>query len=291
MMILQQHSEPQTRRGLTLIELLVVLMILIALGGLLAPMLPSMLTRAHTSTTVTSISEAARAIVTYQQLYSQYPNNWDALGNGTQIIDYFANGNAYPASQGGTGAANMDNNEVMTLTLLANEASALTGVGITTLQGMYPTYAALAAAGGDPTFNYYPATNLTPASNAIPIATGTVLAGMDPTAAGPNSTTYARCVTLNLSLTGRYVFLGIGPRNSMIGKTVQTPPVHFGDTPVLNPEYGYMRFVAVFKVSDSAVGANFTQAQLVGVASIEDVGLGGIQDHLQAWYQLTTGGS
>jgi hypothetical protein len=96
---------------------------------------------------------------------------------------------------------------------------------------------------------------------------------------------------MNLPLTGRYVLLGIGPRTSMIGKTVQNAPVHFGDTPVLNPEYCYARFCAIFKVSDSAVGSNFTQAQLVGVAPVMDDGLGGIDDHLQNWYQLTTGGS
>src|SRR5208282_5533765 len=45
------------RPGLTLIELIVVMMILIALAGLLIPMLPGMLTRAHTSTCSTNIGE------------------------------------------------------------------------------------------------------------------------------------------------------------------------------------------------------------------------------------------
>jgi hypothetical protein len=72
---------------------------------------------------------------------------------------------------------------------------------------------------------------------------------------------------------------------------VQNAPVHFGDQPALNPEYGYQRFVAIFKVSDTAVGAAFTQAQFVGTAPIHDTGLDNIDSHLQAWYQLTTGGS
>ena len=96
---------------------------------------------------------------------------------------------------------------------------------------------------------------------------------------------------MNLSLTGRYVALGIGPRVSMVGKTIQSPPVHFGDQPVLNPEYGYQRLVAIFKVSDTAECTAFTQAQLVGTAPVHDTGLGGIEDELQNWYQLQTGGS
>jgi type II secretory pathway pseudopilin PulG len=293
-MILQHRSQAQERRGLTLIELLVVLMILIALGGLLAPMLPSMLTRAHTSTCVTNMAETARAIVTYQQLYSAYPNNWDALGDGsTGMITYLAGGSAMPPGtfSGSTIPGVGGNGELNPLTLTAGEAAALTGVGITSVQAMVLTPAAVPGNGQpfDPTFNNY--TGITPAAGAVPVATGTILAGMDPTAAGPGSTTYARCVLLNLPLTGRYVALGIGPRNSMMGKTVQSPPVHFGDQPVLNPEYGYQRLIAIFKVSDSAVGSNFTQAQLVGTAPVHDTGIGSIQDVLQGWYQLTTNGS
>jgi type II secretory pathway pseudopilin PulG len=280
------------RKGLTLIELIVVLMILIALGGLLAPMLPSMLTRAHTSTCVTNIAETGRAIVTFQQLYSQYPNNWDALGDGTATINYLAGGAMMPAGVvSGSTTGTQGNGELQPLTppLTAAEASALTAVGITTLQAMAATPGGTVGSGTfDPTFNYY--TGITPTAGVVAVGTGTVLLGMDPTAAGAGSTTYAWCVAMNLPLTGRYVALGIGPRCSMIGKTVQNAPVHFGDTPVLNPEYGYQRLVAIFKVSDTAATA-FTQAQLVGTAPVHDTGLGSIQDELQNWYQLTTGGS
>ena len=97
-------------------------------------------------------------------------------------------------------------------------------------------------------------------------------------------------MTLNLPTTGRYVCLGVGPRNSMISKTVQVPPVHVGDQPVLNPEYGYQRFVAIFKVSDKAVGSNFTQAELVAVVSVKDNGLGQL-DNVRTYYRLSNGAS
>jgi len=287
------------RRGLTLIELIVVLMILIALAGLLVPMLPSMLTRAHTSTCVTNIGETARAIITYQQLYSAYPNNWDALGDGTTMINYLPGGAAMPAGiTSGSSTGTQGNSELTPLSLTANEASALAAVGITTLQPMAKTPTDTVGSGTfDPTFNYY--SNAVPTTGIItivPNTAGPVLAMMDPAAGGPGSTPYQRCVALNLDLTGRYVALGMGQRCSMMGKTVQTAPVHFGDQPVLNPEYGYERFVAIFKVSTgngTAAGpsTSFTQAQLVGVAPVHDTGLGGVNDHLQTWYQLTTGGS
>ncbi len=271
------------RRGLTLIELVVVMTILIALAGLLVPMLPSMLTRAHTSTCSTNIGECVRSVTTYQQLYAAYPNNWDALGDGTTIIDYFAGGSMMPAGvvSGGNGAGN---GELTGLTLTAAEASALNGTGITQAQSMI-TAGATAPAGFDPTFNYY--TNPNPTTAPITITTGTVLAGLDPTA---NPAALARCQAMNLPTTGRYVVLGIGNRVSMVGKTMTAAPVHFGDQPVLNPEYGYEHLVAIFKVSDTAVPL-FSQAQLVGCAPVHDTGLGSINDELQNWYQLTTGGS
>ena len=77
----------------------------------------------------------------------------------------------------------------------------------------------------------------------------------------------------------------------MVGKTIQSAPVFFGDMPVINPAYSYARFVAIFKVSDTAVGAGFTQAQLVGCSPMHDTGLDNIDSHLQGWYQLSTGGS
>jgi type II secretory pathway pseudopilin PulG len=298
-MILHQNvPSPVQRRlvraGLTLIELIVVMMILIALAGLLIPMLPSMLTRAHTSTCSTNMGETVRAITNYQALYSSYPNNWDALtdANGN-LINYFANGAACPAQYldaPTTGVAPNGNGEISILTLTPTEIQALTGTGITQIQAMTADGTpGTAPAGFDPTFTYYPdvlAGAANPTGNAIQVSGITKMAGLDPT--NPNGA--ARIVALNLPLTGRYVCLGVGPRVGMVGKTIQTPPVHFGDQPVLNPEYGYQRMVAIFKVSDSAATA-FTQAQLVGVGPVHDTGVGSIQDELQNWYQLTNNGS
>jgi hypothetical protein len=114
------------------------------------------------------------------------------------------------------------------------------------------------------------------------------MAALDP---ANNPAAFSRCSALNLSTTGRYVLLGIGQWCSMVGKTIETAPVHFGDQPALNPEYGYEHLVAIFYISDTNTAFTITQARLVGVAPIHDTGLGNIQDEMQNWYQLTTGGS
>ena len=182
-------------------------------------------------------------------------------------------------------AAANGNGEITQITLTAGEASALTGVGITTLQSMLQT------APPDPTFNYYTSPT-DPTASTITIAANSKVAGLDPTT-GPG---LARIQAWNLDTTGRYVVLGIGPRSSMVGKTMASAPVHFGDQPVLNPEYGYQHLVAIFKVSTgngttAGPAASFTQAQLVGVAPVHDTGLGSVADELQTWYQATNGGS
>lgn len=303
---IRKRISARSRRGLTLIELIVVLIILIAVAGLLVPMLPSMLTRAHTSTCSTNMGETTKAIAEYQALYSQQPNNFDAMGDGVgALINYFAGsggpGGANPTWPVGQGAG-MDNGEITGYALPngntglggANEVTNLTGVGITLLQPMVtvagtPVNNPVVGPVFDPTFNYYaawPAAGQTTSSVAVPIASGTYIAILDPTT---NTQAFNRCVNLNLSVTGRYALFGIGQRCSMVGVTIETAPVHFGDQPALNPEYGYQHLLAIYQISDSSV--YLSQARLAGVAPCHDTGIGNIQDELQNWYQLTTGGS
>lgn len=287
---LRNRPAATARRGLTLIELVVVMSILIALGGLLVPMFASMLTRGHTSTCSTNIGEVAKAVEQYQLLYGTYPNNLDSFvdTNGA-LITYFANGAACPTqylTQGVTQAGG----QVTLGTPTAAELTALQNAGITTVMPM-ATYA-LPATGFDPTFNYYtdylnPGTTGTGAATPQSVATATGLAYIDPTA---NTLAAQLCTKMGWALTGRYVVLGVGTRNTMVGKTMVSAPVHYGDQPVLNPEYGYEHIVAVFKVSDSATSA-FTTAQMVGAGPLHDVGLGSINDELQNWYQLENNGS
>ena len=85
------------RSGLTLLELVVVMTILVALAGILIPLLPGLFTRSAIATNSTNVPEIGKAIGEYQQMYLQFPNNWDALTDASgNLIDYFANGSACP---------------------------------------------------------------------------------------------------------------------------------------------------------------------------------------------------
>jgi hypothetical protein len=244
-------------------------------------------TRGHTATCATNIGEVSKAIEEYQQLYGGYPSNMDALSDGNKLINYLANGAALPAANGGPGT-NQGGGQITGLTLAANEVTALQNAGLSTVQPMLATWPGTSG-GFDPTFNYYLdyAAPTSAAANAITLATGKVVGGLDPTA---NTNAVAICQKLNLPLTGRYAVLGVGPRCNMVGKTMASPPVHFGDTPILNPEFGYERLCAVFEVSDTA-NPNFTTAVLVAVGPIHDTGLGTTNDELQNWYQLQQNGT
>lgn len=298
---LRNRPAALSRRGLTLIELVVVMTILIALGGLLVPMFASMLTRGHTSTCSTNIGEVSKAVEQYQLLYGAYPNNLDSLIDTTgALVTYLANGSACPP-QYVTPGVGMAGGQVISGAITANESAALTNAGITSVMPMaaYPgtggTYSATALGTGfDPTFNYY-ADYASPGNgSAVPqtITNGgtPTMALIDPVNGGAGSPAYVLCTKMGWAVTGRYVVLGVGTRNTMVGKTMVSAPVHYGDQPVLNPEYGYEHIVAVFKVSDTNTSA-FTTAQMVGAGPLHDVGLGSINDEIQNWFQLENNGS
>ena len=265
----------RSRHGMTLIELVVVMVILIALAGVAVTVLPGILTQAHTATCATNIAATSTAIETYQGLNSSYPNNWDALSDGSNMITYFAGGSALPAKFGGPGS-NQAGGQLTGSSLSAAEVSALANAGIVTVQLM-------ATSPNDPTFDNYSST--TPTS--VAINTTAKMALLDPT---NNPTAATFCTNHNWPTTGRYVLLGIGPRSDLIRNGLLTAPIHYGDTPPLNPEFGYERLVGIFKVSDTAV-SSFTTARFFACAPVHDDGIGSIDDEIQNFYQLQNGGS
>ncbi len=92
----RQNPPRQGRRcGLTLMELVVVLLILAALAGILVPMLPNMLSRAHTATGATNTGELAKAVQLYQASYMKYPDNFDSLLNTSGHIVGLSSGGSH----------------------------------------------------------------------------------------------------------------------------------------------------------------------------------------------------
>ena len=69
----------KARRGLTLLELVVVLAILVAIGGLVVPLLGNYLHRANIASCAVNIPEMDKWIQTYTNLYAAYPDRMDNL--------------------------------------------------------------------------------------------------------------------------------------------------------------------------------------------------------------------
>jgi len=275
------------RGGLTLIELVVVLMILIAVAGILVPLFPSMLTRAHVAAHTTNVVEISKAIATFQALNNAYPDQWDSLTDGTTLVNYLPGGIMDPQTPPPGGQVN---GQLTASVPTTNELNALNSAGILKVHLMVTnpqgTVWNTAVTGPfDPTFNNYSAAPNAPTT----IGAGTNLAFLDPSK-NPNAMTLLQANYPGWSTTARYVVLGVGPRCSLIGRMGLTAPVHFGDTPSIFPENGYGRYCGIFKVSDNVPGG-INNAVLVGVAPLHDVGMIGLDSEFQNWYQINSGGS
>jgi len=79
----------QFRKGLTLMELVVVMFILMALAAIMVPLFPSLIERAHRSSQATNASEITKAVQLFQSINGNYPDGYDLLTDGTNIINYF----------------------------------------------------------------------------------------------------------------------------------------------------------------------------------------------------------
>lgn len=291
------RTKPQgARNGLTLMELIIVLMVLVALAGIIIPMLPSMLTRAHVATHTTNVTEIDKLILAFQALNNAFPDNWDAMTDGTTMINYMSGGVLDPiqvppspwSAGGAPGMANQAGGVFTSSNPTAAELSALQSAGIAHVYTMQATAGGTMWDGNgfDPTFDYYTAAPGTP----TPIGTGTALVFIDPTANGV-AKAFIQNQYPNWSLSARYVALGIGDRSTLIGKWAATPPVHFSDTQDATPQFSYARFVVIFKVSDSSAPGGVNMAQFVGSAAIHSIGPTNLSSELQNWNQLNNGGS
>ena len=241
----------KNRRGLTLLELIVVLMILVAVAGILVPAITGMVGRSHTSAGAANIAECANAIQRYEAQYLRYPNMLDSLKD--TLVGATANDFT------GLGTELLDAVEPVTLT--ADTLDALNAAGIETVGEHADPAVAV-----DATFQTTTPGTLAAASVLLgPTADQQVLMGLETT-----------------GLAGKYVVLGIGQRNSAIGKTMLEAPVHFPENGVENPAEVYNRFLAVFQILDDS-GAALEKAQFVGIMSPH---AGALNSHLEHYFHL-----
>lgn len=248
------------RRGLTLMELVIVLVILATLAALLVPLFPNFLRRANKASDSTQMAEAVKALQLYQAQYYGYPNDMDLLVDSTGAMPTYL-----PSTSNGA-----YDQLIIPATLTSNAAKALNKVGVTRLQPLATTVSS-----GNATLNPYP--SLSPATDGIPVADGMKVAVLNTTAilAGTKEVPAELYNILASdqgdggSHPGTYIVLGIGGRNTAIGRTMANAPVSMPQGTDMNPAKNYCRYGAIFKIDGNEVALT-KRARLVAVVSMEE---------------------
>jgi type II secretory pathway pseudopilin PulG len=229
------------------LELVVVLVILVALAGILVPLLPGMLGRAHTAEHGTNITEINKAVEAFNLINRSYPDGLDRLDT------------AYTVMPDGS-ATDACNSQLVDVALVADDVTALNNAGVTRVWALAPASTDLVTAP-------YAA-----AAPALLVAPDNV-AGL--------SVAAATRLYNDVSATSKYVVFGFGPGCEMIGKPGGIPesPLHFSDEKAAagDPTKTYARFGLVFRVADTA-GVSLETAQFVGTVALHEAGISNAND-------------
>ena len=252
----KSYSNRQSRRqmGLTLIELVMVLVVLTALAAMVVPIIDNVRRTSDKATASAVMKQLLENISLYRTTKGIYPSNFDSL------LDDADQSVASSLAKSGKGISHA---------LTANEATSLTAIGIKQVQdldvddslgltyrnrpgnsGVSPR--ALAAGqqvyvvtNGDIVRSVYPVEGSVAAANAgdygLHSATGTI--------------TKANGIRVKL------VVFGVGPRCSMVGQTMMSPPAYSG---VTDADTKYNRFLAIFAAYDGGITTSKRRAQLKG---------------------------
>ena len=232
---------PKRVRGLTLIELVVVLTILVALGGILVPVIGNALTRSHVSTCATNFAEVSKMMIAANSTLGTYGTGWTtgvfvstAVDNADRPV------NAVLGTAAGTatlGAA----------ALTDDEKEALAGIGITAVCD----HSATSANEFNVTFNPGVEDNCVALvdtdGNAVTETVHVITLSAD------------QATGINLPAAGannKYIWLGLDRTWSLLGTLTPEPPVHFGDTEGALPHQVYSRFGGIFLIEDDDTGNN-----------------------------------
>ena len=260
------------RAGLTLLELVVVMAILVALGGLLVPLLGNYLHRANVASCTTNIPELDKWMQTYLHLHAEYPDRFDNLAIGSDLASYVMAGDfSSGTSSGGPSITARPLEDVSG----RSDAESLTNSGITTLCNMVEN------AGGDwnPTiWPYSPNSSL--AAGTTSVVTGMSVATVTETG--------ARLCGLPWNSSGsnqyKYVVFGMNTPCTLFRIIVEEAPTHFADTPTEDPATWYMCFGAIFMVRDGN-GNVLENAKYMGAVAFHGFGLATGGAHTKEWWE------
>ena len=242
------------RSGLTLIELVVVMTVLAALAAIVIPMFPNLLRRAHKVSDATNTSELAKAIQTHQAMFLSYPDQYDLLTDGS----------AFPAYLPG-GSAAAFGNFVKLDTLSADEIAALGRVGVTFVQKLSKD---ATGPGFHPTMNPYAGDYKTAQVDLAKDGTTIQFARIDLAAAQAANPAFLQTISAN-DPTAKFIVLGVGPRCTMVGQTMQEAPTSVPQDKGFTPDTTYSRVGVIFMVSGKEVSRT-ERARFIAACALED---------------------
>lgn len=246
------------RRGLTLLELVVVLTILVALAGIVVPMVSNLLPFSSSAAGATNAAEVERVVQMY--LSRSQSNTLDLLDNlaatGGGLVSYLqTNSTATPP-------------DIVPVTLAAPAVVSLNSLGIANVYQLIenPLPATPTVPAWNPTFYpyAYSATGL-PVAEAL--TAGTPVASLSSLAAAQ------KFGVPDSAVPGTYVVFGLGKYSTMSGvnggaRYLQEAPVAFNPNAGGGPDAVYCRFGLVFQVDP----VNGTPATFIGAVQFETTG-------------------
>ena len=257
-----RRSHP--RIGLTLTELVVVLTILVALGGLIVPMLPNFLAKTHFAKCSTTIPEMNKLWITAFTSDVKYPDGYDSLQSSPGVL---------LASLPGGDAGG----EVSAGTISAEQADALRAIGVTRIYDhtvSNPANVTLDSVPNDPTGALG---RLLTADQNVALLNP---AGPSVESLGIDVAKYTKAGTIQVD----FVVFGVGNNCSACGPRglMVEAPTHFGGENDMNPVDFYQRYCVIFAVSNE--GAD-SKAEFVCACSIHPDGFDGAEAHIRAYYE------
>ena len=238
----------KNRQGLTLLELVVVMVILVALAGILVPMLPGMMGRAHAVNHSANVVEINKIWGLYANTNGGYPDGLDSLISGTDLYDKVHSDEDLLAGQ-----------------LTDPQADALRAAGVRNVYLMDN-------ATDNATMEPYVAAPAT----ATPIDEDVYAAFLNGAAArrlfGVNATLVADAVA------SEFIVFGVGQNCTAIGANfgMQSAPIHFDDHGH-SPVEHYSRFGVVFNTAE-------LPASFAGTVAFHDGHLSGLDDAIAGWH-------
>ena len=246
------------RRGLTLLELVVVLTILVALAGLLVPMVSNLLSVSTSAIGATNASEVERMV----QLYLGRPN-----GNTLDLLDNLADSSGDLMSYAPTNSSALGNATPDIVPYqLSSGTPAVTSLSYLGLQNVYqlvPNPGTATTPAWNPTFYPYTPNTTTGLPTSQPLSAVTYAAQLSGLAAAQK---------FGVPSTGTYLVFGLGKYSAMSGangggRYLQEAPVAH-NMAASGPDLVYCRFGLVFQVDP----VNGAPATFIGAVEFEPTG-------------------